>query len=114
MVRVWVGEKGSQGRFSGYWAEFEGEEIRSYETEGVVYTLYKCTRYNFPAYRVHISYETDPQAPVYKLHPYSEDPHIRPSMREYPPPYTKEGIAEKYPIFLRNVDHSQPLPVDPL
>jgi hypothetical protein len=31
MVKVWVGEKGSQGRFSGYWAEFEGEEIGSYE-----------------------------------------------------------------------------------
>jgi hypothetical protein len=31
MVKVWVGEKGAQGRFSGYWAEFEGEEIGSYE-----------------------------------------------------------------------------------
>ena len=60
MVKVLVGKQGEQGRFVGFWAEFEGEEVSSYEEGGVAYTLYKATGYDYEAYRVYISDETDP------------------------------------------------------
>ena len=50
VVKVLVGKKMGD-RFSGYWAEFEGQRVSSYEdTRGdknIVYTLYECTAYSF-------------------------------------------------------------------
>ena len=56
MVKVLVGERPEPGEeFSGGWAEFEGTEVGAYEDEGIVYTLYLCTAYDFKAYRVHVA-----------------------------------------------------------
>ncbi len=116
MVKVLVGKKKGD-RFPGFWAEFEGEEVSSYEdTRGekkIVYTLYKCTAYNYDAYRVHIADEGNPVNPVYELHPSSEDPHIQGVGRDYSEPYDKEQIAAKYPLFLKDIDYFQERRVDP-
>ena len=76
MVRVLVGQKrGSE--FPGFWAEFEGKEVSSYEDPRIdktaVYTLYRCTAYSFEAYRVHVRDESNPDAPVYQLLPFLGD-----------------------------------------
>ncbi len=112
MIKVWVGKR-SGGSFSGYWAEFEGEEIHSYENDDVVYTLYKATAYTDDAYRVHVQDERKNQAPVYELHPISRGSSMRGGGQPYSEPYYKEALAEDYPIFLRYVDSSRPRPVDP-
>jgi hypothetical protein len=68
VVKVLVGNKAGQ-TYQGFWAEFDGEEVSSYEdTRGeknIVYKLYRCTAYNWEAYRVHIADESNPDAPVY-------------------------------------------------
>ena len=70
MVKVQVGKR-DKDQFVGYWAEFEGEAISTYEYKSVVHTLYRCTEYGGPErYRVHISNETIPSTPVYELHPH--------------------------------------------
>jgi hypothetical protein len=107
MVKVLIGEQTPEGSFSGYWGEFEGEEISSYENKGVICTLYKCTAYNWEAYRVHISNETDPQVPVYEL-----CPDLEPRLG-YTTPYTKEQIAESYPLFVKHTSYLQTRPIDP-
>ena len=98
MVKVLVGSKASRGSFSGFVAEFEGGEISSYEADGTVYTLYKCTAYDQEAYRVHTQKETDPKEPVYELHP---DSGTRGGYDASP--YTREQIAEYYPLFLKDM-----------
>ncbi len=80
MVKVLVGKR--QGpRFPGFWAEFEGEKVSSYEDtrgeQSIVYTLYRCPTENGEAYRVHVADESNPTNPVYDLLPNATDPHIR-------------------------------------
>jgi hypothetical protein len=116
VVKVLVGKKKGD-KFPGFWAEFEGEEVSSYEdTRGdksIVYTLYKCTAYNYDAYRVHVADESNPINPVYVLHPYSEDPHIQGVAPDYSEPYDKEQIAANYPLFLKDIDYFRERRVDP-
>jgi len=85
----------------GFWAEFEGEEVSSYEEGEKVYTLYKCTAYDFEAYRVHVYDATHPGKPRYELHPYHHtDPH---KSGNYATPYSRAGLAATYPRFLKDV-----------
>lgn len=116
MVEVLVGKKEGD-RFPGFWAEFEGEEISSYEdTRGdksIVYTLYKCTAYNWECYRVHVVDESNPENPVYELLPYTEDARIQGIGPNYTEPFAKEQIASKYPMFLKDMNYFRPSMVDP-
>lgn len=116
MVKVLVGKR-MEDKFSGFWAEFEGEQISSYEdTRGeknVVYTLYKCTAYNWEAYRVHISDESSPDSPVYELRPFSEDQNIRGLGPDYTEPYAREQLAFEFPLFLKNMEHLRTYYIDP-
>ena len=116
MVKVLVGQR--QGdRFPGFWANFEGEKVSSYEdTRGekhIVYTLYRCTAYSWEAYRVHIADESNPEAPVYELLPFEEDQHIMGIGPDYSEPYVKEQIAAKFPLFLKDMDYFVETRVDP-
>ncbi len=120
MVKVLVGKQGEQGRFVGFWAEFEGEEVSSYEEGGVAYTLYKATGYDYEAYRVYISDETDPQSPVYELLPVPEDPDIPGGRPDYTEPYRREDVVNEYPLFIKRaaennkpIDHFRTTSVDP-
>jgi hypothetical protein len=113
-VSVLVGQRrGSE--FPGFWAEFEGEKISSYEdTRGdknIVYTLYRCTAYVDEAYRVHIADESKPDAPVYELLP-NESPN-EPGARDYSEPWDKEKIAEQFPLFLKDMDYFRTRSIDP-
>jgi hypothetical protein len=107
-VRVLVAKR-TEGRFRGFWAEFEGEKVSCYEktnTRGeknIVYTLYKCTAYHDEVYRVHIADESNPDAPVYELLP-DESPY-EPGARDYSDPWDKEKIAEQFPLFLKDMDY---------
>jgi hypothetical protein len=107
VIRVLVGKK-KDGKFRGFWAEFEGEEVSSYEDtrrdSKVVSTLYKCTAYNFDAYRVHVGDESNPEDPVYELLPYSEYPDIQGVGRNYSETYTKDQLATAFPLFLKEID----------
>ncbi len=116
MVKVLVGKK-KGSRFPGFWAEFEGEEVSSYEdTRGdkkIVYTLYKCPVYNrFDAYRVHILDESNPDNPVYELLPYDPDTTEEGLERDYLEPWRTEHIVAKYPMFLKDMDYFQERRVD--
>ncbi len=116
MVKVLVGKRAG-GTFFGFWAEFEGEKISSYEDtrpdKNIAYTLYKCTAYNWEAYRVHIADESNLEAPAYELRPFDEDQHIRGLGSDYTEPYAKEQIAMNYPLFLKDIDYFQTYAVDP-
>ncbi len=116
MVKVLVGKRAGD-TFSGFWAEFEGEKISSYEDtrpdKNIVYTLYKCTAYNWEAYRVHIADESNLEAPAYELRPFGEDQQIRGLGSDYTEPYAKEQIAMNYPLFLKDIDYFQTYAVDP-
>jgi hypothetical protein len=116
VVKVLVGKK-KDDRFPGYWAEFEGEEVNSYEKirgdRKIVYTLYKCTAYNFDAYRVHVADENDPANPVYELHPHSEYPDSQGWGQNYSEPYTKDQLAAAFPLFLKDMDYFRVRYVDP-
>jgi hypothetical protein len=116
MAKVLVGQKKGD-KFPGFWAEFEGEEISSYEDpridRNIRYTLYKCTAYNYEAYRVHVADESNPTNPVYELHPVSEDPHIQGVAPNYSEPYDKDQIAAKFPLFLKDMDYFRTRGVDP-
>ena len=110
MVRLIVGTSEVDG-FVGYWAEFAGEEISSYtDGKGVVYTLYRCTDYTQmgDAYRVHISDETDPEAPTYQLLPYDDQ------TSSYTRPYDNRQVAAKYPLFIKHIDFLAPYTIDPM
>jgi hypothetical protein len=122
VVRVLVGKRGEERRFFGFWVEFEGEEVASYEKEDdFVYTLYKATAYNEDVYRVYISNETDPQSPVYELHPFEEDPAIQGIRPDYTEPYRGDEVVDKYPLFIKRayekkdekIDSFQIFPGDP-
>jgi hypothetical protein len=115
-VRVLVAQRrGSE--FPGFWAEFEGEKVSSYEEPGsgkdIVYTLYRCTAYNFDAYRVHIADESNPDAPVYELHPFVGDSRPGRGQLHYTEVWELENIAEHYPLFLKDVDYFETRHVDP-
>jgi hypothetical protein len=114
MVKVLVGEHVGD-RFVGFWAEFEGEEVSSYEDGDVAHTLYKCTAYGGgrERYRVHIANETTPSAPVFELHPHQPPRHEgRPP--DYKEPFYVEDVAEKYPLFLKDIDYFEAVQIDPL
>lgn len=117
MVKVLVGKK--QGdRFPGFWAEFEGEEVGSYEDargeKSIVYTLYKCTAYNYDAYRVHVADESNPANPVYDLHPKAEDPHVQGLGPDFSEPWQKEQVVAEHPLFVKVFDYLRVRQVDPL
>lgn len=101
MVRVLVGQGGGAAGFEGFYAEFKGEEVSSYKNEtqdkNVVYTLYKCTEYNFDAYRVHIADESNHQKPVYELLPYSQ-------RSRYSEAYDVRDLAKEFPLFLKDIE----------
>ena len=116
MVKVLVSKR--QGpEFPGFWAEFEGEEVGSYEdTRGgksIVHTLYKCTAYNYDAYRVHVADESNPENPVYDLLPSSTDPHIQGGGPDYSEPWRKEDVVAKHPMFVKHLDVLRERHVDP-
>jgi hypothetical protein len=115
MVKVLVGQFTGQDEFSGFWAEFEGEKISSYEdNNGFVYTLYKSTAYRSrDAYRVHRVDETNPLSPIYELLPYIEDTRIPPNPTDYTEPYTKEQVANTYPLFVKDLDYLETHRIDP-
>ena len=106
MVKVPVGSiDAKKGEFVGFFAEFEGKAVSSYEHEGAVYTLYECTAYNFKAYRVHIANETDPKSPVYELRPSSR--------KAYERPYRVNDVAAEYPLFIKDMDYLSIENIDP-
>jgi hypothetical protein len=105
VVKVPVGRvDAKKGAFDGFFAEFEGKFVSSYEHAGAVYTLYECTAYDFKAYRVHTANETDPKAPVYALHP---------SRGAYERPYHESDVAAEYPLFIKDMDYLSIENVDP-
>src|SRR5215216_3228403 len=106
MVKVLVGKRPDiDEELAGFWAEFEGEEISSYAGKGTIYTLYRCTAYDFEAYRVHIVNEAEPDNPVYELHPYREDSYVK--------PYRDYEIASEYPFFLKDIEYLPIYNIDP-
>jgi hypothetical protein len=117
MVKVLVGKR--QGpSFPGFWAEFEGEEVSSYEdTRGgksIVYTLYRCTAYNYDAYRVHVADESNPANPVYDLLPSPEGPGGSGPERVFPPPWQKDQVVAEHPMFVKDLKgYLDVSPVDP-
>ncbi len=109
MVKVLVGKKTGE-RFPGFWAEFDGEKVSSYEDtradKKIVYTLYRCTAYSDEVYRVHIADESNPANPVYELLPFDEE-------SGYDEPWEKEDIVANYPLFLKDMDYFRERHVDP-
>ena len=108
MVKVLVGKRNGD-RFPGFWAEFEGEEVSSYEdTRGekkIVYTLYRCPTDNFEAYRVHVADESNPANPVYELHLNDPDPDVQGVGADYSVLWQKEQVVAKYPLFVKDLDY---------
>jgi hypothetical protein len=108
VVKVLVGKK-KGNRFPGFWAEFEGEEVSSYEdTRGekhIVYTLYRCPAQRYEAYRVHIADESNPDNPVYELLPYDQNTMENGLGWDYLELWRKEQIVAKYPMFLKDMDY---------
>jgi hypothetical protein len=118
MVKVLVLKEFPEGRYVGFWAEFEGEKVSSYEdTRGdnnIVHTLYKCTAYNFDAYRVHAANISNPADPDYELHPVTWD--TRPGGRrpDFSEVWDQEEIAQLYPMFIKDLeDYLETRHVDP-
>jgi hypothetical protein len=116
MVKVLVGKK-KGGKFQGFFATFEGEEVSSYEDtredKKIICTLYKCTAYDFDAYRVHVANESDPANPVYELHPNSEYSDIQGLAPNFSEAYRKEELAAEFPLFLKYVDYFREQHIDP-
>src|SRR5215204_1176404 len=100
MLKVLVGKRPEIGEELA-----EGEEISSYAGKGTIYTLYRCTAYDFEAYRVHIVNEADPENPVYELHPYREDSYVK--------PYRDYELASENPFFLKDIDYLPIYDIDP-
>ena len=116
MVKVLVGKKKGQ-EFPGFWAEFEGKEVSSYEDpridKNICYTLYLCTAYTSNnRYRVHIADESNPANPVYELLP-GENPYDPGPDKAYHEPYQQEDIEARYPLFLKDMDYFGTRRVDP-
>ena len=116
MVKVLVGQKRGDS-FPGFWAEFEGEKVSSYKDtradKNIEYTLYRCTAYNFEAYRVHIQDESNPVAPVYELLPVEGDRRPGGGSLMYSEVWDREQIAGRYPLFLKDMDYFDTRHVDP-
>jgi hypothetical protein len=117
MAKVLVLKRRPDGGHVGFWTEFEGEKVSSYEdTRGdnnIVYTLYRCTAYQGDAYRVHIANESDPGEPDCMLHPVRWDPRSGGGGPDFSEVWNGEDIAEKFPLFLKDMDHLETLPADP-
>jgi len=117
MVKVLVGKR--QGpSFPGFWAEFEGEKVSSYEDkrggQSIVYTLYRCPTENGEAYRVHVADEGNSANPVYELHPNDPDPDVQGVGANYSDLWQKEQVAAKYPLFVKDlVDYLPVRQLDP-
>ena len=116
MVKVLVGERRGPS-FPGFWAEFEGEKVGSYEDtrsgKSIVYTLYKCTAYNYDAYRVHVADESNPANPVYDLLPKTEDPHIQGVGPDFSEPWQERQVVAEHPMFVKDLDYLEVSQVDP-
>jgi hypothetical protein len=110
VVKVLVGKKKGD-RCPGFWAEFEGEEISSYEdTRGekqIVYRLYKCPAGRHHGYRAHIADESNPASPVYELLPYEEDTIGEGLPLDYSETWRTRDIVAKFPMFLKDMDYFQ-------
>jgi hypothetical protein len=116
MVKVLVGQRAGE-TFFGFWAEFEGEKVSSYEDprldKNIVFTLYKCTAYNSDVYRVHVADESNPFAPVYELRPFNGELGPGRGRPDYSEPWEKEDLAAEYPMFLKDIDYFDSRYVDP-
>jgi len=88
----------------------EHEDTRG--DNNIVYTLYKCTAYNFDAYRVHIANKSDPGEPDYALHPVRWDTRVGGGGPDFSEVWNREDIARQYPLFLKDMDYLEPLFVD--
>ena len=114
--KVLVAQKRGDG-FPGFWAKFEGEEVGCYEDpridKNAVYTLYRCTAYDFEAYRVHVRDESNPDAPVYQLLPFEGDRRPGGGHIDYSEVWDREDIARAFPMFLKDLDHFETRHVDP-
>ncbi len=117
MVKVLVGKR--QGpSFPGFWAEFDGEKVSSYEDtrsgKSIVYTLYRCTAHNYDAYRVHVADESNPANPVYDLLPSPEGSGGAEPRRDFPAPWQKDKVVAAHPMFVKDLeDYLDVSPVDP-
>jgi hypothetical protein len=113
-----IGWEEAKAQLPGFWAEFEGEEVGSYEDtrsgKSIVYTLYKCTAYNYDAYRVHVADESNPASPVYDLLPKTEDPHTQGVGPDFSEPWQEEQVVAEHPMFVRDLDYLPVRQVDPL
>ena len=116
MIRVLVAQKRGDG-FPGFWAEFEGEEVSRYEDHRIdknaVYTLYRCTTYNFEGYRVHVQDESNPDVPVYQLLPFEGGRRPGGGRIDYSEVWYPEDVARAFPMFLKDMDHFETRHVDP-
>ena len=116
MVKVLV-EKRRGPSFPGFWAEFEGEKVGSYEDtrsrKSIVSTLYKCTAYNYDAYRGPVADESNPANPVYDPLPKTEDPHIQGVGPDFSEPWQKEQVVAEHPMFVRDLGYLPVRQVDP-
>jgi hypothetical protein len=118
-VSVLVGERSEEGRFAGFRAQFQGREIASYtDARGgcrITYTLYRCTAYQYEAYRVHVADESDPRSPRYELHPSGESTGLSGVSRDYSEPFDKRQAVDAYPIFARDLEDAvRSMTIDPL
>jgi hypothetical protein len=108
MVKVLVFKELPEGGYVGFWAEFEGEKVSSYEdTRGdnnIVHTLYKCTGYNSDAYRVHIANISVPADPDYALHPVRWDMRVGGGRPDFSEVWDQEEIARLYPTFIKDLE----------
>ena len=116
MIRVLVAQKRGDG-FPGFWAEFEGEEVSRYEDpridKNAVYTLFRCTTYNFEGYRVHVQDESNPDVPVYQLLPFEGGRRPGGGRIDYSEVWYPEDVARAFPMFLKDMDHFETRHVDP-
>ena len=117
MVKVLVGKREGP-KFPGFWAEFEGEEVASYEEprpdKNITYTLYKCTAYNFDAYRVHVADESNPANPVYELHPNSPYQGVQGARSNYSEAWRAEDVVAQHPMFVKHLGTLDTIQVDPV
>lgn len=117
MVKVLVAKRNNNGRYFGFLAEFEGQEVGSYTDDRgdrkITCTLYKCTAYNYDAYRVHIADETDPQAPTYELQPFDASGAVSGVGPDYSEPFNARQLVDEYPLFAKTLEFFRTHPIDP-
>lgn len=95
--------------FGGEWVKFDGELLETYEREEITYSLYKCTAYEFDAYRVYVADETNQMSPTYNLHPFV----TWNEQRNYHEPYDAEQLADMYPMFAKSFVKFRERLIDP-